>query len=121
MCRYKHGPWRRVVVAITHLDTSRDTAPYTSDIAYYSNFKPHTPMLWDDDEGAEALLDGADASHAHAQTAQDSGIPGPMVTNPLMAQLRQQRARKALQWGPLPRQPLLQGSRLPTAAVSSPH
>ena len=69
-------------------------------------------MLWGglgpdgtEEEGAVMLLHEQESLGAEGHTAIVS------TTNPLMLQLQQRHARKAtLQWGPMPRQPLLKGS-----------
>ena len=114
--RYKHGPWRRIVIAITHLDSSRDsTMQYHIDFAYYSAFRPDTTMLWgglgpdgSEEDGAEPLLLPIGQEAGNDISPQGGSRATVSTINPLVLQLKQKQARKAtLQWGPLPRQPLL--------------
>ncbi len=53
------------MVAVTHLDQSRDSSDYHPDIAYYSNLPQAGPSLWEDDEGedGERLLAGPQAQY----------------------------------------------------------
>lgn len=55
------------MVAVTHLDQSRDSSDYHPDIAYYSNLPQAGPNLWEDDEGedGERLLVGAQAQYGY--------------------------------------------------------
>eukprot|EP00798_Chlamydomonas_sp_ICE-L_P013180 gene13180-30666_t len=75
LLRYKHGPWRRVYVAFTHLDKTRDTFIYKTDFSYYTNYRPG-----EDPNGAGTthplLLDAARKS-GKPFTGVELSSPGP--------------------------------------------